>query len=246
MIQSNITSWETNGDVGILSISNGKENYLTEPDFLDIDLFKKWISDEKIKGLIIRGLGRNFSAGADVENLKKLAEDKTNLSGKMNKGKEILNFIEDLTIPVVASINGVCFGGGLEIALACHMRIASERALFAFPETNHGLIPGLGGNYRLTQLLGKRAYEFILTADMVCAAEAKKLGFVEYISETKDTFDFAMQKMISMVSDRSLEIIQSAMKAINNSNNSNREEALKLETELFCNLAVNVKFHQKE
>jgi len=246
MNQSNIASWERIGDIGYLSISNGKENYLIKPDFLNLDLLKKWSSEEGLKGIIIRGVGRNFSAGADIENLKKLAEDKNNLSDSMNKGKEILNFIEDLPIPVIAVINGVCFGGGMEIALACHMRVASERALFAFPEANHGLIPGLGGNYRLTQLMGKNAYEFILNADMVCAAEAQKLGIINYVSETKDAIELATEKLKSMVSERSIEVIQSAMKAIGNSIKMSREDALSVETELFCNLAVNVNFHQKD
>jgi len=245
MNQSNIASWERIGDIGFLSISNGKENYLVNPVFLNLDLLKEWTSEKGLKGIIIKGVGRNFSAGADIENLKKLAEDKNSLSDSMNKGKEILNFIEDLTIPVIAAINGVCFGGGLEIALACHMRVASERALFAFPEANHGLIPGLGGNFRLTQIMGKNAYEFILNADMVCAVEAKKLGIINYVSETKDATELATEKLESMVSERSIEIIHSAMQAIGNSDRMSREDALSAETELFCNLAVNVNFHQK-
>ena len=141
MMQSNIVSWDRNGDIGILSISNGKKNYLDQPDFIDLDQLKKWSEEENLKGIIIRGIGRNFSAGANIENLQELAKDQNILSDKMNKGKEILDFIEDLNIPVIAAINGVCFGGGLEIALACHIRVASERALFAFPETNFYYCP---------------------------------------------------------------------------------------------------------
>jgi enoyl-CoA hydratase/carnithine racemase len=246
MDQTDIISWEQKEEIGFLHISNGKENYLDNPDFISLDKLKQWTSDTKLKGIIIKGVGRNFSAGANTENLQELSKDPSLLFDKMNEGKKILDFIEDLNIPVIAAINGVCFGGGLEIALACHMRVASERALFAFPETNHGLIPGLGGNYRLMQLIGKKAYEFILSADMVCAAEAKKLGFINYVTETKDATELAIEKLKSMVSERSIEVIQSAMKAIKNSGKMSREEALKCETELFCNLAVNVNFHQKD
>ena len=245
MKQSNIVSWERNGDVGILSISNGKKNYLNQPDFIDFDSLKKWTKEEGLKGIIIRGIGRNFSAGANIENLQELAKDQNLLSDKMNNGKKILDFIEDLKIPVIAAINGVCFGGGLEIALACHIRVASERALFAFPETNHGLIPGLGGTYRLTQLVGKSAYEIILNADMINAVEAKKIGLVNHVSELKDSFELASEKLQNMVNDRSIDVIHSVMQAINNAKKMNREEALKAETELFCKLAVNVKFHQQ-
>ena len=132
MDQSNILSWERQGDYGILSISNGKENYLDQPDFISIELLRKWTSEEGLKGIIIQGIGRNFSAGADLKNLIELAKNQNLLAEKINKGKKLLELIENLNIPVIASINGICFGGGLEIALACHIRIASEKALFAF------------------------------------------------------------------------------------------------------------------
>ncbi|MDA3953901.1 MAG: enoyl-CoA hydratase/isomerase family protein [Bacteroidales bacterium] len=246
MKQSKIVSWERLEDIGILSISNDKKNYLDQPDFIDLEELRKWTYEKDLKGIIIRGIGRNFSAGANIENLRELANDQNVLYDKMNIGKKILDFIEDLNIPVIAAINGACFGGGLEIALACHMRIASENALFAFPEANHGLIPGLGGTYRLTQLLGKKSFHIILNADLINTNEALKIGLVDYISETKDAIDLAKEKLESMISDRSVEVIQSAMQAINNVNKLTKDEALKAETELFCKLAVNVKHHRED
>jgi enoyl-CoA hydratase len=246
METSNITSWERIGDIGILSISNDKKNYLDQPDFIDLEKLKIWSNEEGLKGIIIRGIGRNFSAGADIENLQELAKDQNNLFDKMNSGKKILDYIENLNIPVIAAINGACFGGGLEIALACNMRISSEKALFAFPEANHGLIPGLGGTYRLTQLLGKKTFEVILDADLINANEAKDLGLIDYISETKNAFDFAKEKLENMISERSVEVIHSVMQAVNNAYNLDKDEALKAETELFCKLAVDVKFHRQD
>ncbi len=241
MEKSNIANWVRKGEIGILSISNGKENYLNTPDFLNPDALKKWTSEDNLKGIIITGAGRNFSAGADMKNLKALVEDEIILNEKMNEGKAILDFIEDLNIPVISAINGVCFGGGLEIALASHMRICSPKALFAFPEINHGIIPGLGGTYRLTQLIKKGTYEILLNGDMMNAEEAKKIGLIDYISESKDSMDLAMEKLENMIKDRSIEVIQSVMKAIKDSKILNKNEALKSETELFCKLAVNVK-----
>lgn len=241
MDQSNILSWKRQGDFGILSISNGKENYLDQPDFIDIELLRKWTSEEELKGIIIQGIGRNFSAGADLKNLTELTKNQNLLAEKINKGKKLLELIENLNIPVIASINGVCFGGGLEIALACHIRIASEKALFAFPETNHGLIPGLGGGYRIARLLRNKAFEIVLKGDMINAHNAKEIGLIDYISEKKDSFDLAMEKLKSFTLDRSLEVIHYAMQAIHNASRLSREEALKIETELFCKLAVKVK-----
>lgn len=245
MDQSNILSWKRQGDYGILSISNGKENYLDQPDFIDIELLRKWTSEEELKGIIIRGIGRNFSAGADLKNLTELAKNQNLLAEKINKGKKLLELIENLNIPVIASINGVCFGGGLEIALACHIRIASEKALFAFPETNHGLIPGLGGGYRIARLLRNKAFEIVLKGDMINARNAIEIGLIDYISEKKDSFELAKEKLKSITSDRSLEVIQYAMQAIHNATMLSREEALKIETELFCKLAVKVKDHYR-
>lgn len=244
MNQSNLVSWERQGEFGILSLSNGKENYLNTPDFVSLEQIKKWTSDGDLKGVIIRGVGRNFSAGANLTNLKNVAEDEHLLANTLNKGKVVLDFIEDLNVPVIAAINGVCFGGGLEIALACHIRIAAENALFAFPETNLGLIPGLGGTYRLAQLLGSKVFNVVLGADMINARLALDMGIVDDVANTKDAFDFAKQKLENMTSDRSVEVIRYAMQAIHNAKKLNRKDALKKETELFCKLAVNIKFHQ--
>lgn len=245
MNQSDIVSWERVGEIGVLSISNGKENYLLSPDFMNLEILKKRTSEEDLKGIIIRGIGRNFSAGADLEQLKKLAKDEHLLAEKMNRGKEILNFIEDLDIPVISAINGVCFGGGLEIALATHMRVCSKRALFAFPELNHSLIPGLGGSYRMLQLAGKKVYDIILNADLINPEQAKQYGFVNYIADEKDSFELAKEKMESMISDRSIDVIKSAMNSIRNATKMGREEALKSETELFCKLALQVNNDQE-
>lgn len=240
MQTSNIVRWERQKEIGILSISNGKENYLDVPDFIDIDNLKRWTSEDGLKGIIITGIGRNFSAGADLDKLKELATNLPALGKRLNKGKQILDFIENLNIPVVAAINGLCFGGGLEIALASHIRIASERALFAFPEINHGLIPGLGGTFRLTKMLGKNALELVLSGDMINSHHARELGLVNYIANSKNSLQFASDFLNRLVTDRPIEVIHSIMQAIRNSEKMERSEALNAETELFCKLAVNV------
>jgi enoyl-CoA hydratase/carnithine racemase len=133
------------GDIGLLTLNNPPQNYLTEPEFIPASELKKWIEDNGLKGLVITGSGRHFSGGAQLESVFSMAADEERMEGRMARGKELLRYIEELDIPVAAAISGVCFGGGLEIALACHIRICSENSLFAFPETNQGLMPGLGG-----------------------------------------------------------------------------------------------------
>lgn len=245
MQKSNIVTWERENEIGVLSISNGKENYLNVPDFLDINDLKRWTAEEDLKGILITGVGRNFSAGADLNQLKGLVSNSFGLGTSLNKGKEILDYIEDLNIPVVAAINGLCFGGGLEIALASHIRIASGRALFAFPEINHGIIPGLGGTYRLTKILGKNALEIILSGDMINADKAKELDLIQTVVNEKNSRQFALDYLNRLVADRPVEVIHAAMKAIRNADTMESDQALKAETELFCNLAVNINDHEE-
>ncbi|MGM0503627.1 MAG: enoyl-CoA hydratase/isomerase family protein [Bacteroidota bacterium] len=233
--------WKREGDIGIFSLSNGKENYLEVPDFIQIEKLREWTEEPGLKGVIIHGAGRNFSAGANLEKLNELAKNYKLLSERITQGKNLLNFIEHLEIPVIAAINGVCFGGGLEIALACSMRIASKNALFAFPEINHGLIPGLGGAYRSVNLVKNKAFEIILNGDMLNAEKALKIGLIDDIANDKDAFEYAHRKMLSMTEGRSPELIRFAMKALKNADLLSKEDALREETEMFCKLATNLK-----
>jgi enoyl-CoA hydratase/carnithine racemase len=241
MDKFNFVQWKREGDIGIFSLSNGKENYLETPDFIQMEKFTEWIEEPGLKGIIIRGIGRNFSAGANLEKLNEQAKNYPLLSERISQGKKLLNEIENLEIPVIASIDGICFGGGLEIALACHMRIASQNALFAFPEINHGLIPGLGGPFRSVKLIKHKAFEMILSGDMMNAEKALEIGLIDDITNDKDAFLFAMEKMQSMTEGRSPELIRYAMQALKNAGRLSKEEALQKETEMFCKLASNLK-----
>ncbi|HSH52274.1 MAG TPA: enoyl-CoA hydratase/isomerase family protein [Bacteroidales bacterium] len=241
MDKHHFVHWKREGDIGIISLSNEKENYLEVPDFIDIEKLKKWTEEPGLKGIIIHGLGRNFSVGANLKSLNELAKNYKLLSERIIQGKNILNYIENLEIPVIAAINGICFGGGLEIALACSMRIASNNALFAFPEINHGLIPGLGGIFRLVKLIKNRAFEIILKGDMMNAEKALEIGLIDDITNDKDAFKYAQEKMLSMTGGRSTELIHFAMKALKNVDKLSKEDALQEETDMFCKLAANMK-----
>lgn len=134
-----------------------------------------------IKGIILTGAGdRSFVAGADIkEFLSFEGEDGMALT---KRGQDIFFLIERAKVPVVAAIQGFALGGGCELAMACHMRVASEKARFGQPEVNLGIIPGYGGTQRLIQLIGKtKAVELLMTGDMLGAEEAYRLGLLNYV-----------------------------------------------------------------
>lgn len=139
-------------------------------------------NNERVGGIIISGAGQKaFVAGADIAEFAEF--DSTQGEQLARSGhKLVFNQIENGKKPVIAAINGFALGGGLELALACHIRIASDNAKMGLPEVSLGLIPGYGGTQRLTQLVGKgKALEMILTADMITAAEALQIGLVNHV-----------------------------------------------------------------
>ncbi len=131
-----------------------------------------------LKGVIITGAGdKAFVAGADIKEF--LALDTEQGAAMAQRGQDIFFLIERFPKPVVAAVNGFALGGGCELAMACHLRIASETARFGQPEVNLGIIPGYGGTQRLIQYIGKtKAMELLLTADMLHAQDALRLGLV--------------------------------------------------------------------
>jgi len=139
-------------------------------------------NNDSVKGLMITGAGKKaFVAGADIKELSNL--DRKTGEELSKKGQEIFNKIEMCTKPVVAIVNGYAMGGGAELAMACHIRIATKNAVFGLPEVSLGLIPGYGGTQRLTRLVGKaKAFEFILTGGQIPAEKALEIGLVNQVS----------------------------------------------------------------
>lgn len=239
MNQQNNISWEKQGTIGILSIDNPPENYIREPDFIGREFFEKISNDPSLKGIIIKGTGRHFSAGADIEKLKHLARNEDLLFKKLSAGKDIIRMIENMNVPVAAAIKGVCFGAGLEIALACHFRICTENTLFAFPETNHGIMPGLGGTVMLSKLIGPgKSAEIILTGEIVNSQKALDFKLVDFVLPGKEFLDFTIDMLRKITSDRDIDVIHSVMKSIHNALSLPFDEALEEETKLFCALAA--------
>jgi len=167
-----------------------------------------------IKGLIITGAGEKaFVAGADISEFNNISIDEgKTLAGN---GHEIFNLIENGPKPVIAAVNGFALGGGCELAMACHIRVASENAQFGQPEVNLGLIPGYGGTQRLVQLIGKgKAMELLMTADMIKAEEALKLGLVNYVTSLDELIPTATS-ILDKVKTKSPVAIKEIIQCVN-------------------------------
>jgi enoyl-CoA hydratase/carnithine racemase len=232
--------------IGILTLDAPPGNYLPVPAFISPERFSAWTSNETMKGVIIHGKGRNFSAGADLSSMLKAASLPGEPQELLNQGHRLLQTIEELELPVIAAINGVCFGGGLEIALACHIRIASEKSLFAFPETNRDLIPGMGGPFRFSALTSRAdTIISVLGGDIINAHDALKMGFIDLVT-LHDPFSKAMEHMVKMTRDKSVKVIRYAMKSINNARKLSYSDAANAESEMFCELALDEVYRRNQ
>ena len=172
-------------------------------------------SDLNIKAIILTGSGEKaFVAGADISEFAHFTADEGATLAR--EGQEILfNFIENLATPVIAAINGFALGGGLELAMACHFRIASENAKMGLPEVSLGVIPGYGGTQRLPQLVGKgKAMEMIMTAGMISAEDAKNCGLVNHVT-TQEELMLLAEKIASKILRNSPVAISAAILAVN-------------------------------
>jgi len=170
--------------------------------------------DEKIKAVIITGAGEKaFVAGADIAEFVSV---KDNEGGSLSKkGQDIFFKVENCPKPVIAAVNGFALGGGCELAMACHFRLASTNAKFGQPEVNLGLIPGYGGTQRLTMLIGKgKAMEMMMTGNMIDANDAKTLGLVNYV-ETPENLIPKSKEILNVILTKSPVAISKIIEAVN-------------------------------
>ena len=172
-------------------------------------------ADSDIKVIIITGSGEKaFVAGADIAEFAHYSEEQGEELAAHGQ-KILFDFIENLSKPVIAAVNGFALGGGLELALACHFRVASDNARMGLPEVSLGVIPGYGGTQRLPKLIGKgKAMELIMTAGMIKAAEARECGLVNYVVPQEELLSFC-DELSARISKNSSVAISYAIKAVN-------------------------------
>lgn len=181
--------------------------------------------------VVLTGDGQYFSAGADVKEMAMM--DLSQAPKVVHRGLELFGRIEAMRPPVIASINGLALGGGLELALACDLRIAGESAKLGAPETKIGLLPAYGGTQRLTRLVGAaKARELIFTASMIPAAEALRIGLVNKVVSAGQELR-AARDLAHTIAQNAPKAVQAAKRAIREGRDGPLAEGLKLESDLF-------------
>jgi enoyl-CoA hydratase len=208
---------KTEENVAFITINRpSKLNALNKETIEELsDAFQKADKDSEVKAVIITGEGEKaFVAGADISEFANFDIDQGKELSK-NGQKILFDVVENLSKPVIAAINGYALGGGLELALACHIRVASENARLGLPEVSLGVIPGYGGTQRLAQIAGKgRAFELISTAEMIDAHEAHRIGLVNHVVKLEDLIAKALE-ITKKIKKNSPVAISNAIKAIN-------------------------------
>jgi len=214
MYQTLLTSIENN----VLTITINrpeKLNALNKNVFTDLDQALNDIEkNPEIRSAIITGAGlKAFVAGADISEFSDLTKDQAMVMAQT--GQDIFLRIERCSKPIIAAVNGFALGGGCELSMACHFRVASENAKFGQPEVNLGLIPGYGGTQRLVQLIGKgRALELLMSGNMIDAHEAKQFGLVNHVTSVDNLLEQA-RLILSVINSKAPLAVAACIKTAN-------------------------------
>ena len=228
---SNIKT-EVSGAVGIATLNRPEAlNALSTPLLDELaDALEAWDRGTEVRCIIITGSERAFAAGADIKEMQPKTYSqmyRENLFGDQ------FDRIARVRKPIIAAVAGHALGGGCELALACHIRIASDKAQIGLPEVTLGIIPGYGGTQRMARLLGKgKALELICTGDRINAAEAEKIGLVNRVVPA-DQLMATCEEMAKKIASRGPLAIRASIEAVNNGVNMSFEEGQFLEATLF-------------
>lgn len=212
ILQVNLTD-----GIAVVTISRERAlNALNTQTILELQHFfgEAALQMEGLKGVVLTGAGeKSFVAGADITEFQGL--DAAQGRAFAQRGQDVFFSIERFPKPVVAAVNGFALGGGCELAMACHLRVAGERAKFGQPEVNLGLIPGYGGTQRLVHCIGKtKAMELLMTADIIGAADAHQLGLVNYVVPSGEEVAKA-KELIEKIASKAPVAIAKVIEAVN-------------------------------
>lgn len=222
--------------IAVVSLNNPPGNSLKMPLLQELDkMLDELHANADVKVIILTGAGKMFASGADIEEISKLTSK--DMAKEMSSfGQKVFLKLESGPKPVIAAINGFCLGGGLELAMSCHIRIASDRALMGLPEIALGIIPGFGGTQRLPRIVGmSKATEMILSADQVRAEEALAIGLVNKVV-SKDTLLDDAKKVAAKMTSKSGMAMSRALKSIAQGIQVDIVKAMDIESSCFSEL----------
>lgn len=223
----------------ILTIDHPPANAFNTQTVLDLEAaFDEVSKNPEVKTIIITGAGQFFVAGADINEIAAL-KGSEEARTVVKRGQALFSLIEASQKPVIAAINGrVCLGGGNELAMACHIRLAEDGVRFGQPEMNLGIIPGWGGTQRLPRYVGKgKALELILTGDMINAQEAKRLGLVNNVVPVGDVVK-AAKDLAKKLNSKSAVAMAAAIRAVSSGLETTLEAGCDLEADEFAGLCA--------
>jgi len=212
----NILTENNDGILQIIINRPNKLNALNRDTIQELhDAFSDAKEDEEVKVVILTGTGEKaFVAGADISEFSDFSAEEGRELAADGQAK-LFDFVANFPKPVIAAVNGFALGGGLELAMAAHFRVASDNAKMGLPETSLGLIPGYGGTQRLPQLVGKgRAMEMIMTAGMIDANQALQYNLVNHVCEPEELIEFT-EKIAKKIMKNSLVAMSAAIRAVN-------------------------------
>jgi enoyl-CoA hydratase len=224
--------------IGTIVLSNPPFNLVRDPCIFDLSTLVQFLAQPELRGVIVRGAGRHFSAGADPAVLAGAGLADPEVADALTRAKGLLDLLSFAPVPVVAMIRGSCLGAGLELALACHFRVASTNASLGFPEADWGIIPGMGGTVATAEVMSRpQAMDLMLSGRSISGAEALEMGLVQRAVPTPELEGETRRFLDHLVRRRPPYLVRAIMEAVHNSRRLSRDEALRAEGELFSQVA---------
>ncbi|MGV3488394.1 MAG: enoyl-CoA hydratase [Tuberibacillus sp.] len=221
------------GKVGVLTLDHPPANALSSQVILDLSArFDEIEKDPEVKAVVIHGEGRFFSAGADIKEFTEV-KDGTAFAELSKRGQDLFSRIESFYKPVIAAIHGAALGGGLELAMGCHMRLVEKGSKLGLPELQLGLIPGFAGTQRLPRLVGlPKATEMMLTSDPISAEEAVQYGLANRLAEAGKVYDDALE-FAGKIAEKSAVSVKHLLACLHDARNGHFEQGMERERQSF-------------